>query len=58
MAKEPKDVVHYRPWDVPERHCTNCRYVQEHGDLASTCEKVQGAVDAEHVCNLWEKSSS
>lgn len=45
----------YRPVDIPHQNCHTCTYMIPHAESKSTCQLVEGTVDPQHVCDLWEK---
>lgn len=50
-----KSQQHYRPETVTGQDCGSCIFRVLNGDDPSTCKLVQGTVDPEHVCDLFEK---
>lgn len=46
VVKKGKQEVHYRNFQA----CRNCGYFYKSGN----CERVDGPISAEGMCNLWE----
>lgn len=49
--KTPKSMVVYMDGDKGPFKCANCEYFQD----PSSCKKVEGKIDPEGCCNLYEK---
>ena len=50
MAKVSKPAAHYRAASSPSECCRVCRYMNDDG----SCDRVQGTVKPEMVCDLFE----
>jgi hypothetical protein len=53
-----KVAVHYRTVDTPDESCHTCAHLVTHGQQPATCTLVQGTVDPQHVCDLYERQGS
>lgn len=54
MAKRTKAEVHYRLASASTRRCHVCEHIELHGEAPATCELVQGPVERDYVCDLFE----
>ncbi len=63
MPKEAKDDVHYSPGHL-HHHCGPvfhddrfyCRFYNPSATRVGTCDKVEGPIDADHGCDLYERA--
>ena len=54
LQKKSKVAVNYGLVVQAGVSCHTCRFRIDNGEAESTCSLVQGTVDPEHVCDLWE----
>jgi hypothetical protein len=50
------DTVNYRVTDNPSVSCDQCIFRNDNGDGTRSCERIIGAIELDHVCDLVELS--
>jgi hypothetical protein len=53
-GKLPQQMVDYRGRELEHENCGECKYRVENGEEPATCTLMEGTVDPEHVCDLFE----
>jgi 8-oxo-dGTP pyrophosphatase MutT (NUDIX family) len=56
VALMSKGEVHYRHSGSANHSCHTCAHRIDHGEQPSTCERVQGTVKRDDVCDLFEEA--
>lgn len=49
MSKQTKLATRYRVTPFATKDCGNCQSMNNDG----SCDKVEGKVDKQHICDLW-----
>ena len=55
--KITKAAAYYRRADIPGERCGNCKFFRKQAQYANGfCTLVEGVIEPEDTCNLWQGS--